>query len=93
MAREGNSINAKIGLGMGVEDDKFRKRGPNQVLDFKTISEWIRIQGFDEYTTQGLIDIASTYPTSALGSFRRNFNLMISRVREKRKKEQEGTDG
>lgn len=89
MAREGNQINAIVSYG-DVNDDKFRKRGPNQVLDFKTISDWIRLQGLDEYTTQGLIDLAASYPDSALHVFRRNFNLMISRVRDKRKKEQEG---
>jgi hypothetical protein len=54
------------------------------------ITNWIKIQGLDEYTTNGLIELASKYPTQALPSFRRNFNLMIERVRTKRQKEQNG---
>lgn len=56
-------------------------------LTFEMISEWIRLQGFDEYTTNGLIEMASKYPTQALPSFRKNFNCMIERVRVKRRAE------
>ena len=59
-------------------------------LTFDIISDWIRLQGCDEYTTKGLIDLAARYPTQALPSFRRNFNLMIERVRAKRRAEQQG---
>lgn len=59
-------------------------------LTFEIISDWIKLQGFDDYTTHGLIDLASKYPTQALPSFRRNFNLMIERVRAKRRAEQQG---
>lgn len=58
-------------------------------LTFQTISNWIKLQGFDDYTTKGLIAIAARYPTQALPSFRRNFNVMIERVRQQRKKEQQ----
>jgi len=50
---------------------------------------YIRAQGLDDYTTNGLIDLASRYPTAALNSFRRNINVMIQRVRSKRRKETE----
>ena len=63
-------------------------RGPSKLLTLDMISEWIRLQGFDEYTTKGLIELASKYPTQALPTFRRNFNLMIARVRAKRQEEQ-----
>lgn len=56
-------------------------------LTLEIITEWIKIQGFDEYTTKGLIELAEKYPTQALPSFRRNFNVMIERVRAKRRKE------
>lgn len=59
-------------------------------LTLEIISNWIKLQGFDEYTTNGLIELASKYPTQALPSFRRNFNLMIERVRQKRRQEQQG---
>lgn len=62
----------------------------NRLLTLDTISDWIKLQGFDDYTTNGLIDLASKYPTQALPSFRRNFNLMIERVRAKRRAEQQG---
>jgi hypothetical protein len=61
-------------------------------LTLEIISDWIKIQGFDEYTTQGLIDLASKYPTQALPSFRKNFNIMIERVRAKRRKEIKGQE-
>jgi hypothetical protein len=67
--------------------DKTRK-GPNRQLTFEIVSDWIKIQGMDEYTTEGLIELASKYPTNALPSFKKNFNLMIARVRQKRKQEQ-----
>ena len=65
-------------------------RGPKKLLTFEMICDWIKIQGFDEYTTNGLIELASKYPTQALPHFRRNFNLMIARVREQRRKDQGG---
>jgi hypothetical protein len=62
----------------------------HRLLTFDTISEWIKLQGFDDYTTNGLIELASKYPTQALPSFRKNFNLMIERVRAKRRQESTG---
>ena len=59
-------------------------------LTFEMISEWIKLQGFDEYTTNGLIALAAKYPTQALPSYKRNFNLMIERVRVKRRAELQG---
>lgn len=61
-------------------------------LTFEMISEWIRLQGLDDYTTKGLINLASKYPTQALPSFRRNFNLMIERVRVQRRAELQGIE-
>jgi hypothetical protein len=95
MAKEGNQINAKFTLPKDYKasefsNSRFKHRGSNQQLTFDTICKWIRMQGLDEYTTDGLIDLAATYPTSALPSFRRNFNLMLARVRQKRRDEQRG---
>lgn len=86
--REGNQINAKIFVPDRLKSDDHRV-GANRQLTFQIISDWIRLQGFDEYTEQGLIDLAAQYPTSALKSFRKNFNLMLARVREQRRKEQQ----
>lgn len=86
----GNQISAKTFVPSSVPD-KTRK-GPNRQLTFEIVSNWIRLQGLDEYTTNGLIEIAANYPTTALTSFRKNFNLMIARVRQQRRKEQHGEE-
>lgn len=80
----------KINMGVSAYDEPRRKSGPLLELTHDRICEYIRMQGLDDYTTEGLIKLASTYPTQALPSFRRNFNLMIQRVRAKRKVENEG---
>lgn len=81
---EPTSIKAKVHI-PGKSSGKLQRQ-----LTFEIISGWIKLQGFDEYTTNGLIELASKYPTQALPSFRRNFNLMIERVRVKRRAEQQG---
>jgi hypothetical protein len=83
---ETQHISAKVHV-PGKSDSQLRIP-----LTLKRVSEWIRLQGFDEYTTDGLIKIASRYPDSALNHFRRNFNLMIQRVRAQRKLEQRGDE-
>lgn len=82
---EPTSIRASVHI-PGKTRGKLQKQ-----LTLGTVKNWIRLQGLDEYTTNGLIELAEGYPTQALPSFRRNFNLMIERVREKRRSEQEGT--
>lgn len=81
---EASKINVKISAG----SDPNQKKIFSRVLDLDTVIKWINFQGMDEYTTKGLIKIASSYPTSALGSFKKNFNLMIQRVRAMRKEEE-----
>ena len=83
--REGNRMAANVFI-PGRDLHGQDRVGANRQLTLGIISEWIRMQGFDEFTEQGLIDIASKYPHSALKSFRKNFNLMIARVREDRRK-------
>lgn len=83
---EPTSIKAKIYV-PGKSSSRLQRP-----LTLGVISEWIKLQGFDEYTTNGLIELASRYPTQALPSFRENFNIMIERVRQKRRKEQAGMD-
>jgi hypothetical protein len=74
-------------------DGGGRKSTISQAVTLESISNWIRAQELDEYTTKGLIDIASKYPNQALSSFRKNINVMIARVRQKRKEEQGETKG
>jgi hypothetical protein len=83
---EATSIKAKVSI-PGRTHTKLARQ-----LTFQMISEWIRLQGLDDYTTQGLIEMASKYPTQALPSFRKNFNLMIERVRVKRRSELQGIE-
>lgn len=59
-------------------------------ITLERIITWIQRMELDEYTTKELIALASKYPNAALPSFRKNFNLMLNRVRAKRKKEQIG---
>jgi hypothetical protein len=75
-----NQVNVKLDIG----HEASRVKIP---LTLDRVIFYIRQQGFDEYTTNGLIKLASNTPSGALGSFRKNFNLMINRVRAQRKKE------
>ncbi len=77
----------KINMGVSVLNEGTKQTGPLRQLTLERVSQWIKLQGFDEYTTEGLIAMAAKYPTQALPSFRKNFNLMIQRVRAQRKKE------
>lgn len=79
---EPTSIKAKVYV-----PGKEKGGGLKRLLTLETVTAWIRLQGFDDYTTEGLIALASQYPTQALPQFRKNFNLMIERVRAKRKRE------
>lgn len=81
---EANQIQAKVYV-----PGRERRPGLQRQLTFEIISEWIKLQELDEYTTKGLLELASRYPTQAYPSFRKNFNLMIQRVRAKRKLEQD----
>jgi len=77
---EAGSIKAQVYV-PGKSGGKLQRQ-----LTLDTIVSWIKVQGLDEYTTNGLIELAKRYPTQAFPSFRKNFNLMIERVRSKRKK-------
>lgn len=68
-------------------DDDGRPRKLRRLLTLDDLVSWIRLQELDDYTTNGLIEIASRYPTHALPMFRKNINIMINRVRAKRRKE------
>lgn len=71
------------------QDNALRPKA-SRMITHERVADWIRKQELDDYTTQGLIELSSRYPIGALVSFRRNFNLMIQRVRAKKKKEQIG---
>ena len=84
-----------VNLGVQVMGDNGRPSSAGQPIRHLTLEhviEMIHRLGVDEYTTNGLIRIAESYPTQALNHFRRNINLMIRRVRAERRKETEGDD-
>ena len=87
-----NQINAKIEIPEKFKNFDKKRVGPNRQLTLERVVMYIKKHGFDDYTTNGLIELASSYPTNALPSFRKNFNLMIARVRQKRKEEQHEID-
>lgn len=85
----GNEIKTEVFIpGRGKQARGVAQYPAGRLMTLEVISEWIRLQGLDEYTTNGLIELAGGYPTQALPHFRRNFNLMIARVRAKRQEEQ-----
>lgn len=57
-------------------------------LTLEKIISFIQAQELDEQTTKGLIELASTYPTNAFPTFKKNINLMIQRTRAKRTQEE-----
>lgn len=85
----GNEIKTEVFMPGKTKQARGMAQYPaGRLMTLGTITEWIRLQGLDEYTTQGLVELAGRYPTQALPSFRKNFNLMIARVRTKRQEEQ-----
>ena len=70
-----------MNISAGGDDDKRKKSGKIRPITLQSVINWIANQDFDDYTKQGLIELASKYPTSALGSFGKNIHLMLSRVR------------
>lgn len=81
---EPSRMQVKVTLG---EEHGPRPRVTPQ-LTLERVINWIDRQPLDDYTKKGLAKLAATYPNAALPSFRRNFNLMIQRVRAKRRQEQ-----
>ena len=82
MAGEAQSIKAQVTM-PGSEG----RSGLKPQLTLQMVTEQIRRLGLDQYTEEGLIQLAERYPTQALPTFRKNFNLMIQRVRQQRKKD------
>lgn len=74
----------------GNNADKGYRPTPVAALTLDKLIEWIKLQNLDDYTTKSLIEMAARYPNAALPAFRKNFNLMLHRVRMQREKEQTG---
>ncbi len=75
----GNQL--KISVGVAGEDSRKSRIAP--LLTLERVVQWIKSHNFDQKTEEGLIELAANYPNAALPSFRRNFNVMLNRVRVK----------
>jgi hypothetical protein len=85
---EPNKLAFKISNDQQQENSKRPKA--NRVVTHERVAEWIRRQGLDQLTTEDLIELSSRYPVGALASFKKNFHLMIQRVRATQRKEKTG---
>jgi hypothetical protein len=72
--------------------DSNRKSNISRLFTLETLIQWINLLELDDYTRNGLVEIASRYPATALPYFKKNINLMIQRVRAKRIKDQLGEE-
>jgi hypothetical protein len=93
----GNQLSIKVtgesrGKRNQINETRGRETKIGQLLTLELLTSWIRRMNLDEYTTEGLITLASKYPAAALPSFRKNVNLMIQRVRTQRQKDQQGEE-
>lgn len=59
----------------------------SRLTTLESVISWIKSHQLDDYTTKGLIVLASRYPNNALPLFKKNFHVMLQRVRANRKKE------
>lgn len=82
----------RMDIHISIPGDDGRPKRIKRLLTLDHIILYIRQQELDEYTTNGLIELAERYPTNALPSFRKNINVMINRVRARRRKEQQRED-
>jgi len=81
-------MNEASSLSVSVSAGSNGKRGSvSRMLTLERVIEWINHQKLDEFTTNGLVALASKYPDNALPLFKKNFNLMLQRVRATRQKE------
>jgi hypothetical protein len=83
---------SKLNISISAGQEGRPKRIIKQVTLARVI-QWIESHGHDEYTTKGLVELASRYPTAALPSFQKNYQILLNRVRAKRNQEQGGSNG
>jgi len=82
----------RMDIHISIPGDDGRPKRIRRLLTLDHMIQYIQQQELDEYTTNGLIALAESYPTNALPSFRKNINVMINRVRARRRKEQQKED-
>ena len=88
MAGEAKNMNFKVTM-PGDEDNVHGRNTARPLVTLERVVSWIRSLELDEYTTDGLIKTAENYPHGALSLFRKNFDTMLARVRQKRSQEEE----
>jgi len=88
MAGEAKNMNFKVTM-PGDEDNVHGRNTARPLVTLDRVVSWIRSLELDEYTTDGLIKTAENYPHGALSLFRKNFDTMLARVRQKRSQEEE----
>jgi len=81
-----------MNFSIDIPGEEGKPKRFRRLLTLDQMKKLIHNMELDEYTTNGLIEMASKYPTHALPSFRKNINIMINRVRAKRQKEQQRED-
>ena len=80
-------------ISMPNNHDPDRSTKPGRLLTLDQVISWIQRQELDDPTTQGVIKIISKYPTHALPSVRKNFSILVSRVRAEIRKKGEVNEG
>ena len=88
MAGEAKNMNFKVTM-PGDEDNVHGRNTARPLVTLDRVISWIRSLELDEYTTDGLIKTAENYPHGSLPMFRKNFDTMLARVRQKRSQEEE----
>lgn len=77
----------RLDVKISLPGEDGRPRRPGRLLTLEQVLSWIKLQELDDYTYQGLEKIISKYPTHALSSIKKNFGLLLNRVRAQRKKD------
>lgn len=85
---EVTKVNIKVSGSAGSKKPvAVRSRMP---ITYDGLIGWIKRQRYDDCTTRGLIAVADTFPATAYHMFVARFSVILQRVREQMKVEQEG---
>jgi hypothetical protein len=76
----------RLNLNIGVPGDKPKQKSMYIKARLSDVIAWIKAKGHDEYITNALIKIASSFPDGAYGTFRKSYHKYLSRIQEERKK-------
>ena len=88
MAGEANKMNFRVTLPGDDEKTHNQRNTARPMITLDKVVSWVRSLDLDEYTTNGLIKLAEGYPYGSLPMFRKNFDVMLARVRQTRLQEE-----